>query len=1013
MSKIRVYEIAREYNVESKVLVARLKSHGVDVASHQSTLSPEQIVLARKLAQSDSAPVSNSEAPAAVAASAASATASSKVIRRRKPEEEAASAAPAVTAAPAAPAAPMATTMRRERAPEMTAAEARAAAEAVFKTPPPKEDIAPKVVEEVTPVAPTPEQVVAKSVVEEPQEILVPEEQIDDGSDRGETPIDLGQSVARASAGVESRPPAPAAPMAARPSVGSATIIRREGPPVAQERPVINPQQNRFPPGGGAIVRRMPSDEPSPIRRRGEIDTRSQGTGPGAGGPPRFGNRDAQMRDSGPRGPRPGGTTPNFIPTLSPDDIPSEDTWESRRKPEKKRTTTTVDTSADEAAALAKKAKEKARRDQLNLRSLLTQFDEEDGETEEAPEEDEAAAAAVIRKTVYTPSVHRSKKDARKRKTTKQTQITTPRAAYRVVKMGHEITVGDLARQLSIKAGELIKKLMSQGIMAGLNQTIDFDTASIIAGEYQFEVQSNVVSVDDLLAKYRERANVAEKKPRPSIVTIMGHVDHGKTSILDAIRKSKVAEGEAGGITQHIGAYWVKHRDSLITFLDTPGHEAFSAMRARGADLTDIVILVVAADDGVMPQTIEAISHAKSAGVPIIVAVNKMDKPGANLDRVYRELMEQGIQSEEWGGEIQFVKVSALKRTGIDELLEAVLLQSEVLELQAPEDCPANGAVVEAHLDKGRGPVATVVVQEGTLRVGDILVAGTQSGKVRAMHDHTGARVLEAKPSMPVEVIGLAGVPMAGDKVNVVENERDAKEVIDIREVEEQAKNRNKSSAATLDQLLGKIQQSEVPEVAIILKADTQGSVEALAESILKLNTEKVRNRIVHKAVGGVTESDISLAMATNAIIIGFNVRASRGLDDVAEKQGVIVNYFSVIYDVVDTLKSVMAGKLPPIKKEVVIGHAEVRQTISVPKVGTVAGSAVLDGKITRNALLRLVRADVVIYSGRIGSLRRFKDDVKEVAQGYECGISIDGYNDVRESDVIEAYVIEEQAPTL
>jgi translation initiation factor IF-2 len=436
-------------------------------------------------------------------------------------------------------------------------------------------------------------------------------------------------------------------------------------------------------------------------------------------------------------------------------------------------------------------------------------------------------------------------------------------------------------------------------------------------------------------------------------------------------------------------------------------------MRSRGAKVTDIVVLVVAADDGVMPQTIEAISHARAAGVPIIVAINKIDKPNKNLDRVYRELADQGIQSEEWGGETQYVKVSALQGIGIEELLDAILLQAEVLELKAPIDVPASGVVVEAHLDKGRGPVATMMIQKGMVRIGDYVVAGTTLGRVRAMHDHTGKRLKEAGPSTPIEIVGLSEVPMAGDQFDVVEDEKTAKDVASWRRDQELNKAQNRSSAATLDQLLAKAKVADALEVPVIIKADTMGSVEAISEAVMKLNTDRVRNRIVHKAVGGINESDMALGATSGAVIIGFNVRAARGLDDTAEKQGVLIKYFSIIYDIVDVLKSIMAGKLPPVQKEVILGHAEVRATIKVPKIGLIAGTSILDGKVTRNSLLRLVRNDVVIYSGRIGSLRRFKDDVKEVVQGYECGIGIEGYSDIREGDVIEAFIIEEHAPAL
>jgi translation initiation factor IF-2 len=619
--------------------------------------------------------------------------------------------------------------------------------------------------------------------------------------------------------------------------------------------------------------------------------------------------------------------------------------------------------------------------------------------------------AANNRRTVYTPNSAQRKRDLKRRKDLKSTEVTTPRAAYLVVKMQDTISIGDLGKQMGVKAGELIKSLMNQGVMATINQQIDFDTTSLLASEHGFEVKLVTRTMEDVLQRSGSPDYV--QVTRPPIVTVMGHVDHGKTSILDALRKTEVAAGEAGGITQHIGAYTVTNHGRTIAFLDTPGHEAFSAMRSRGAGITDIVILVVAADDGVMPQTIEAISHARSANVPIIVAINKIDKPNINLDRVFTELTEHGIQSEEWGGDTQFVKVSALQGIGMDELLDAVHLQADILELTASPDAPGEGAVVEGHLDKGQGPVATVMVTTGSLKKGDLIVAGTASGRVRVMINHHGERLDIVGPSTPVQVIGLTDVPMAGDKVNVVEDEKVAKMLVDLRLEHLHNANKGKSSAATLEELLAKVKLAGTPEVPLIIKADTQGSVEALAETILKLNTDRVANRIVHKAVGGINESDINLADTSGAVILGFNVRASRGLDDFAEKKGVLISYFSIIYELVDTVKSLMVGKLPPIRTEVVQGHAEVRNAISVPRIGTVAGSAVLDGKITRSSSLRLIRDQIVIFEGKLGSLRRFKDDVREVQNGYECGIALEGYNDIKVGDVIEAYTVEESKATL
>lgn len=643
----------------------------------------------------------------------------------------------------------------------------------------------------------------------------------------------------------------------------------------------------------------------------------------------------------------------------------------------------------------------KTKREGFNTRSILSNPDGSFGGER---------AVTGKKKMVYTPS-SQARRSKSRRKELKKTEVTTPRAAYRIVKMGDEITVSELGMQLGVKGTELIKKLVGQGVMVTLNQNIDFDTATLIASDYNFEVQSSKVSIDDLLDRGFKAAS-GEEIERSPIVTIMGHVDHGKTSILDAIRKAKVADGEAGGITQHIGAYAVEtDKGKRIAFLDTPGHEAFTAMRQRGAKVTDIVILVVAADDGVMPQTIEAISHARAANVPIIVAVNKIDKPGVNFDRVYTELAEHGVQSEDWGGDTQFVKVSALEGTGLEDLLDAVSLQAEILELKAKPQGDGRGIVVEGHLEGGRGPVATVMIQDGTLRVGDLIIAGKSVGKVRAMQNDKGQRVGTAGPATPVEIVGLDIVPMAGEPVHKVSDEKLAREIVALRV--EQESSTQTSAVATLEALLGRVSDEEKPVVPLIIKGDTQGSVEAIVESITKLNSEKVANKVVHKAVGGITESDVRLAATSGSVLIGFNVRLGRNLTELADRYGVPVKYFSIIYEVVDAVKSLMAGKLPPIQTEVIQGHGEVRQTIKVPKIGMVAGTAILDGKVTRNSCMRLIRDDVVIFTGKIGSLRRFKDDVKEVTHGYECGIGIEGCSDVQEGDVIESFIIEEEVATL
>lgn len=594
----------------------------------------------------------------------------------------------------------------------------------------------------------------------------------------------------------------------------------------------------------------------------------------------------------------------------------------------------------------------------------------------------------------------------------KKTEITVPKAIKRVIKITDAIQVGELAKRMGVKAGEVIKKLFGLGIMATINQAVDIDAATLVAQEFGYEVER--VGMEIVEEMLEEAPEMEEGKIlRPPVVTVMGHVDHGKTSLLDAIRQTDVAAGEAGGITQHIGAYHVKLEKGDLVFLDTPGHEAFTAMRARGAQVTDFVILVVAADDGVMPQTIEAINHSKAANVPIIVAVNKIDKPGANPDRVRQSLADHGLLPEDWGGDTIFVNVSAKQRTGIKELLEMILLQAEVMDLKANPDKFAKGIVIEAKLDKGRGPVATVLVQEGSLKVGDPFVAGVQYGRVRAMVDDKGAKVQKAGPSMPVEVLGLPGVPLAGEKFIVVADEKKAREIGTYRQMKQRETELSKTSKVSLEDLYSKIKEGEVKELGIIIKADVHGSVEALTESLQKLSTEAIKLKALHGSVGAITETDVMLAAASNAIIIGFHVRPDAKVQALAEEEGVDIRLYSIIYEVIDDVKKAMEGLLEPTLKEVVLGRAEIREVFSVPKVGNVAGCFVTDGKITRGAKVRLIRDGIVVLDGKMASLRRFKDDVKEVQSGYECGIGIENYNDIKTGDVIEAYIQEKVAAKL
>jgi len=592
-------------------------------------------------------------------------------------------------------------------------------------------------------------------------------------------------------------------------------------------------------------------------------------------------------------------------------------------------------------------------------------------------------------------------------------EITKPRK--KSVKLTPGTTVKEFAERIGQRPADIVRKLMDMGQMLTFNQPMNTEVAMMIAEESGIKVDVSIEKVgEQLLDDIVQTEGEARPEPRPPVVTIMGHVDHGKTSLLDAIRETKVAEGEAGGITQHIGAYTVTVHGKQVTFLDTPGHEAFTAMRARGAKVTDIVILVVAADDGVMPQTVEAIHHAKAAGVPLIVAINKIDKPSANPDRVRNALSEHGLISEAWGGDTIMVEVSAKQKTGLEQLLEMILLQAEVLELKADPHQLAKGAVVEAKLERGRGPVATVLVQNGTLHAGDIFVVGSFSGKVRALINHTGAKVQEAGPSIPVEVIGLPGVPSAGDVFQAVKDERVAREIAEDRARKQRAAELAGSGKVSLDDLFAKIQEGSVKELSLVIKADVQGSSEALAAAIEKLPTELVKLRVIHNGVGGITESDVLLAAASNAIIIGFNIRPETKASTLAEKEGVDIRLYTIIYEALNDIKAAMEGLLEPTLKERVLGRAEVRQVFTVSKAGTIAGSYVVDGTISRaSAGVRVIRDNVVVYVGKLGSLRRFKDDVREVQQGYECGIGVENFNDVKTGDIIEAYAIDKIAAKL
>ncbi|OIP33909.1 MAG: hypothetical protein AUK27_09335 [Deltaproteobacteria bacterium CG2_30_66_27] len=630
-------------------------------------------------------------------------------------------------------------------------------------------------------------------------------------------------------------------------------------------------------------------------------------------------------------------------------------------------------------------------------------------EADEKKAEDAAPSPKVVVRQ-FQPGRPAKRRGGRPVREKKAPSTLPPKASKLLLKIEEVVTVGDLAHRMGVKAAAVIKKLIEMGMPTTVNQLLDADTAGLLAQEYGFVVENVAPEVESLIDQEEDRAE--DLRPRAPVVTIMGHVDHGKTTLLDAIRESDVTGSEAGGITQHIGAYEVEYNGRRVVFLDTPGHEAFTSMRARGASVTDIVILVVGADDGVMPQTVESINHAKAAGVPIVVAVNKIDKPGAQPDRIRQQLSDHGLNPEEWGGQTLYANVSAKKKVGINELLETVLLQADVLDLKGNPTKLARGTVIESRLEKGRGPVATVLVSDGTLKVGDAIVTGTHYGRVRSLVNHKGKRLDQAPPGTPVEIQGLSGLPDAGQKFAVLKDERTARQIA-LHRVEKERERAVVRPRMSLEDLHKQIDEGVVKELNIVIKSDVQGSMEALRFSLDKLADEKVKVVVIHSGVGGISESDVMLASASSAVIIGFNVRPEPKAAVAAEREGIDIRLYSVIYDVVDDVKKAMEGLLEPTLKEVVLGRAEVRNMFHISKIGTIAGCSILSGKIARGANIRLLRDSVVVYEGKLSSLKRFKDDVKEVAEGYECGLGIDGYNDLQVGDQIEAFVVEKIAGTL
>ena len=643
--------------------------------------------------------------------------------------------------------------------------------------------------------------------------------------------------------------------------------------------------------------------------------------------------------------------------------------------------------------------------------ALIKELLADRAKSQEAAGEEKKEKASIVdeyEEILNEEAVNLAKKKKKSKRELREEEIEKAKSEEKTegIEVGDFITVKDFADKLEKPVAEVIKALIFSGIMAGINQEIDFETAEKAAEKLEVKlvkVKDASLGIDD--EKVDDVLDVNLVK-RPPIVTVMGHVDHGKTSLLDAIRKAKVTESEAGGITQHIGAYTITLNGERITFLDTPGHEAFTAMRARGAQITDIVILVVAADDGIMPQTAEAINHCKAAGVPMIVAINKIDKPGANVEKVKQELTEYGMVAEEWGGDTIMVPVSAKAKIGIEDLLEMVLLTAEVEELKADPNRRAIGAVIESELDKGRGPLATLLVQKGTLRVGDSILVGSTYGRIRAMFDDKGKKITSAGPSIPVEVLGLSDVPVAGDKFNQVKDEKTARGMAEARKIKEKSLSHS-TMRVSLEDLYNQVKEGKIQELPIIIKADVQGSIEALRNSLEKLSTDEIKVRVIHSGVGAITETDIILAAASNAVVIGFNVRPDNNAAIIADKEKVYVKTYRIIYQAIDDVKAAMIGMLIPDIKEVILGRVEVRATYKVSAIGTIAGCYVLTGKITRNSEVRILRNGVIVHEGHLASLKRFKDDVKEVATGYECGLSIEKFNDLREGDIIEAFFME------
>ncbi|MBU4565176.1 MAG: translation initiation factor IF-2 [Desulfarculus sp.] len=963
MAKMRVYELAKELKIDNRDLIRQLIEMGLDVRNHMSALSPEDAQIVRDKLKAERSEVVEEK------------RVTTRVIRRRRKKVE--TAEDAASEGLDEPAEEEFEEPQAQAAPEAPVAQAPPAAEAQAPEEPPAE------VQAVAEPEPEPEAPVKASIHSEPQ--AQPEPKAEAQPEPVQEPEPAPKAEAAPEPGPEPEPtPEPEAEEQPTPEPEPAPEPKKEPTPVAEAeaKPAPEPAPE---PKKAVAEKKEPQERPRPQKakvvrpKRSMEDTPARIISKPAAPVAPMGDRWREdTRPAPPAARRPARPAPGAPPAVG--DVPPPDKADGR--PSRRRKKGKKGSPIPNDDVLMRKAGSK-RKEILDRDALYGG----------RPSRGRRRGGGTVKKSL-------------------KTELTTPKAIKRRVKVTEAITVGDLAKRMGVKAAEVVGRMMKMGMMVTLNQALDTDDAGIVAAEFGFEIERVGFEEEGLLAAHEDRPE--EMEVRPPVVTIMGHVDHGKTSLLDSIRNANVVDGEAGGITQHIGAYDV-HLPSggHVVFLDTPGHEAFTQMRARGSQVTDVVVLVVAADDGIMEQTKEAISHSKAAGVPILVAINKIDKPGADPERVRRELSERGLVSESWGGDTITVEVSAKTGQGVDELLEMLQLQSEVLELTANPHKPARGHVLEAHLDKGRGPVGTILVQEGTLKAGDSFVCGSFAGKVRSMLDDRGKPIDKAGPSIPVEVQGFGGVPEAGDEFTVVETEKVARQIADHRAIKRREAELSAQTKTSLEGFFEKMAEGETQELKLVVKADVQGSVEALVESLNKLGNDEVKVNVIHAATGAINESDVMLASTSDAIVIGFNVRPMGKVSETAEAERVDIRTYEVIYHVLEEVTAALTGMLAPLYKEEVIGRVVVRETFGVPKVGTVAGSYVTEGRVTRGAQVRLLREGVVIANTKVSSLRRFKDDVKEVAQGFECGVGLENYNDIKVGDEIEFYVIHEVAAEL